>query len=130
MQSFSTEAQAHLARMRLQQDGIDATVHRFSRYRAIASGGFVLKVPVSDLKRAQFALKKLERPVDMDEYVSSDDESYVRCPKCSSVNIETAPLSLPLTVLAVVTFGIALLLIRRQRRCRKCGHSWQSRQVE
>ena len=124
VRSFKSETEAHLARSKLASMGIEATVHRFSRYRAVASGGYLLKVRPSDLSRARGILKKLDRDVDMDEYVSSDDESYARCPQCHSVNVTVEPLSGKLLALTVLFAGIPLFFLKRDRRCRKCGHTW------
>ncbi len=126
VRSFKSETEAHLARTKLANMGIEATVHRFSRYRAVASGGYVIKVRHQHLKRAQAILAKLDKEVDMDEYISSDDDSYVRCPKCQSVNINKLPLGKLVLAGCIVLMGIPLLFLKRDRQCRKCGHAWRS----
>ena len=125
VKSFRSEIEAHLARTKLQTAGIDASVHRFSRYRALTSGGYVLKVSSRDLGRARAILEKIEGDVDMDEYVSSDDETYRRCPSCDSVSVKAAPLPAALLVVVVLGLGVPLLFIKRDWSCRKCGHSWR-----
>jgi hypothetical protein len=125
VRSFRSETEAHLARTKLATMGIEGTVHRFSRYRAVAAGGYVLKVSHVHLKRAQAILSKLDTEVDMDEYVSADDDSYVRCPKCRSVNITTEPLPGKVLGLSLVLLGIPLLFLKKDRQCRKCGYAWR-----
>jgi len=125
VKSFKSEAEAHLACSRLNAEGIQAAVHRFSRYRAIASGGWLLRVHANDFARAESILKRINPEIDMDEYVSSDDDTYRRCPACRSVNVLTAPLPPRLRWLAVLGLGIPLLFIQRDRTCRKCGHKWR-----
>lgn len=125
VQSFSSEIEAHLARTMLKSAGIEATVHRFSRYRAMAAGGYVLKVAPPQFKRASKILEKMAQPVDMDEYISSDDESVRRCPSCQSANVEARPLPAKLLALGILGLGVPLLFIKRDRTCRKCGHTWR-----
>lgn len=125
VKSFSSEAEAHLARTKLAGARIPATVHRFSRYRAMASGGYLLKVRAQDLKKAKAILDKINPHVDMDEYVDKKDDAYVRCPQCKSVNVLTDPLPGKLLWLVIALLGIPLLFMRRGRKCRKCGHTWR-----
>lgn len=124
--SFKSEMEAHLAQSKLASVGVRSTVHRFSRYRALASGGYLLKVSVRDAARAKAILAKVaSTEVDMDEYVSSDDESYTRCPACRSVNVQAAPLPSWLFLLFVALFGLPFLFAARDWSCRKCGHHWR-----
>jgi len=125
VKTFKSEMEAHVARSKLESAGIMATVNRFSRYRALASGGYLLKVRPADLKKALAIFAKLDGEVDMDEYVSSDDDTYDRCPECDSVNVKAAPLPLPLLALSILGAGIPLLFIKRDWKCRKCSHEWR-----
>jgi hypothetical protein len=122
--TFASEIEAHLARSRLEADGIPATVHRFSRYRAIASGGYTLRVSARDFRRAKAVLDRCDAPIDMDEYVDENDDSYKRCPACRSVNVAAAALPRNTRRLVILAFGIPLLFIKRDWACRKCGHTW------
>ena len=125
VKSFKSEMEAHLARSKLAASGIKATVHRFSRYRALASGGYLLKVRPDQAARARAILKRFDSDVDMDEYVSSDDETYERCPKCQSVNIHAEPLPPRQWWLSMLLLGIPLLLVKRDWKCDKCSHTWR-----
>ncbi len=126
VKAFSNEVEATLARSRLAQEGIDGTVHRFSRYRALAGGGYVLKVTAADLSRALALLDELDTGIDMDEYVDADDTSYRRCPACRSVNVDTRPLGGWQRLLAVVSLGLFLWCIKRDCHCAKCGARWRA----
>ncbi|MHA1600417.1 MAG: hypothetical protein ACTSW2_06300 [Alphaproteobacteria bacterium] len=125
VKAFKNEVEAHAARTKLATVGITATVHRVSRYRAMASGGYVLKVRPADFQKAQTLFAKLDREIDMDEYVDPDDDAYTRCPECRSVNVKAAPVPGGLQVLAILGIGIPLLFIKRDWSCRKCGHTWR-----
>jgi hypothetical protein len=117
---------AHLAQSKLASEGIHSTVHRFSRYRAIAGGGYLLKVPLPDLAHAKEILKKIaSKEIDMDEYVDKDDDSYARCPKCKTVNVDTAPLTRGELIVACAGLGVPMLFIKRDHSCRRCKHTWK-----
>ncbi|MDQ1256727.1 MAG: hypothetical protein QG656_1326 [Candidatus Hydrogenedentes bacterium] len=125
IRTFGSEIEAHLARTELETHGIKAAVHKFSRYRAIAGGGYLLKVSEEFASRAQKILSKHDAPVDMDEYISSGDDSYTRCPECHSVNVDKTPLTTGMFLLTVACLGLPLLFIQRDCACRKCGHAWR-----
>jgi len=124
VKAFRNELEAHLARTVLKQKGIAATVHRYSRYRAISGGGYVLKTAPCDAEKARKIGGTVDDEVDMDEYVDSDDTSYRRCPECNSVNIKARPLSGKLAVLTFLTAGLVLLFLKRDWTCKRCGHQW------
>ena len=124
VKTCKSETEAHLAMSLLASAGIKANVHRFSRYRAIAGGGYLVKVSPKDIGRARSILKKTDRETDMDEYISSDDDSYTRCPKCNTVNVDAEPLAGARFWLTVLLIGIPLLFMKRKHTCRKCGYEW------
>ena len=124
VKTCKSETEAHLARSLLESAGIKAAVHRFSRYRAMAGGGYLVKVSPRDMGRARSVLKKTDRETDMDEYVSSDDDTYTRCPECNSVNVDVEPLAGAGLWLTVLLAGIPLLFMKRTHTCRKCKHVW------
>lgn len=121
LQSYSSEAEAQLVRGMLAGNGIAATVGRYSRYRAMAAGGWLLRVPPGDYARAQAILEKTSSGPDMDEYVDPDDLSYRRCPKCTSVNVTAAEEPF------LKALAGAFRLISRNWHCGKCGHTWVAR---
>lgn len=124
LRHFSNSIEADLARTRLAADGIHATVHKVSRYRAMSGGGYVLRVPHHQTARAQEIMGPLNRPIDMDEYVDADDESYRRCPKCRSVSVEVIPLTPNQRRTLLMTLGLAFPFVKRRRVCTKCSSEW------
>jgi hypothetical protein len=126
VKGYKTEFEANLACATLQRAGIQAKVHRFSRYRALAGSGYLVKTDLESVPKARILLDKIETGVDLDEYIDETDTSYRRCPKCRSANVEARPLSGGLTLLAVATLGIALFFIHRDWRCGKCGQHWRT----
>ena len=122
LKAFSNEMGAYLLKGRLELEGIPASVHRYSRYRAMAGGGYLLKVRNSDFEKAQSILTGFDTEIDMDEYVDSDDKTVRRCPQCNSVNVKPRPLPRKQAMFSLLTFGILLLFLRRDWDCRKCGH--------
>jgi hypothetical protein len=124
VKSFKSEVEAHLAQSKLKSVGISADVNRFSRYRAMASGGYTVRVDPKDLKRARAVLDKIDHDVDMDEYISSDDDTYRRCPKCDSVNVEAERLAGGKLWMSILLIGIPLIFMKRNYTCRKCQHGW------
>lgn len=119
-----SETEAHLAQSMLESAGVRAFVNRFSRYRAMSGGGYLVKVHARDVNRAKSILRKTNKEIDMDEYVSDDDDTYRRCPKCDSVNVVVAPLTGSRLWVTVLLIGIPLLFFSRDYSCRKCKHAW------
>jgi len=125
--SFKSEVEACLAQSKLASMGIQSRVHRFSRYRALASGGYQLNVARSDLDRARRLLNEIaEAGIDLDEYISSDDDSYPRCPACRSANVIVQPLPIALSLFAIALLGLPFLFIHRDWSCRKCHAHWRT----
>ena len=124
---FGSELEAHLARTLLEKHAIDSTVLRISRYRAMAGGGYGLRVPHDRLKEARRLLGELNNPVDMDEYIDADEPGHRRCPRCSSVNISAVPLPTKWFVMTFLSAGLLLFFLKRDWNCRKCGHHWRTR---
>ncbi|HPC16211.1 MAG TPA: hypothetical protein PLC72_07275 [Candidatus Hydrogenedentes bacterium] len=125
--SFQSEMEACLAQSKLASMGIRARVHRFSRYRSLASGGYQLKVARSDLDRARHILNETAgAEIDLDEYISSDDESCPRCPACRSANVDVQPLPLGVSLFAIALLGLPFLFIHRDWSCRKCHAHWRT----
>ena len=121
VREFASETEAYLACSLLEQHGIAATVHRYSRYRAMAGGGYHLKVPKGQGRQAK-ALLGTPGDIDMDEYADADDTRYRRCPECASVNVDSAALPPKQWLLNVLLLG----RLPRGRHCRKCGHDWRA----
>jgi hypothetical protein len=127
LQRYPESASACLVRSMLLQKGIPATVHRVSRYAGMGGAGYVLRVDSGNLAKARALLQKKATKVDMDEYVDGDDNSYRRCPQCRSVMVVREPLSGAQRSMALWTFGVIFLFMRKSFRCEKCGERWTGR---
>lgn len=126
VKAYKTEFEANLARTTLHRAGIAARVHRFSRYRALAGGGYLVQTDPAAVPRARAVLEALETGVDMDEYVDETDTTVPRCPACRSANVEAKPLSGRQSLWVAATLGLSLLFLHRDWRCTKCGHRWRT----
>ncbi|MEK7794694.1 MAG: hypothetical protein AAB353_09195 [Candidatus Hydrogenedentota bacterium] len=124
LRHFSNSVEADLARTRLQADGIHATVQKTSRYRAMSGGGYILRVPHHEIAHAQEIIGPINRAIDMDEYVDANDESYRRCPKCRSVNVEVVPLTPGQRRTVLMTLGLAFPFVKRCHVCTRCSVEW------
>jgi len=122
---FKSEIEACLLKHKLELEGLHPTVHSHSRYKAMAGAGVLVKVPPEEEGKALVLLAKMDKPIDMDEYVDADDASHARCPECGSVNIAARPLSAAEKRQAVLSLGVCLLFQRRDWNCQKCGYEWR-----
>ncbi len=113
-----------MARGLLESEGIEAEV--FDEYTiavqplySTALGGVKLVVLERDVGQALDILREQRA-----EATAYDEEKLGRCPRCESVRIGDNPLRFGIILLAIVTLGIAWLLLYRKYRCEECGHSW------
>lgn len=125
--TYPESASAHLALSKLNAEGIEGHIHRVSRYQAMAGHGYVLRVAAADSARASAILERYRGPVDLDEYVDTDDASYRRCPSCKSVMIQRGPYTVAQRLALVLTLGVASYVIVKDFRCTKCGQAWRDR---
>ena len=120
--TFRNVTKAHLARMKLDMEEIECflqdeyIVAIHSLYDNLV-GGVKLQVRESDVPRAREILQ-LHIPAPA-------PEEELACPKCGSTDINTDKFSRRLVFLSILLLGIPLPFIRRNRRCRACGHRWK-----
>lgn len=125
--SYTDAVQAHLARGRLEAEGVPAEVADEHYVWADwmmsnALGGVKLRVPERMAERAARILSDLEAG----EFALADpaqDEEH--CPRCGSDAIEASSGSWRLAVLGVHLFQLPLPFTRFSRCCRHCGHRWR-----
>lgn len=125
--TFTSPVEAHLAKGRLQVEGIQAIVlneHHISVNWPMsqALGGVKVQVPAEQLEAAKKVLEALARG----EY-AEPDALETKCPICGSNNIK-ARFSLPKLLFLIVSLGLsAIFPIRREKLiCRRCAHKWSS----
>lgn len=124
--SYTDAIQAHLARGRLEAEGIEAEVadeHYVSAnwMMSNALGGVKLRVPERMAERAAQILRELEAG----EFAlpeAARDETH--CPRCGSDAVEASSGSWRIAVLGLHLFQLPLPFTRFSHRCRHCGHRW------
>ncbi len=127
LQRYPNSATAYLVKGRLSQDGIESWVRRGSRYQAMGGSGYVVSVLPEHLERARKIIDSTNAEVDLDEYVDKNNTAFRRCPQCRSVMLQRQPLGRPRQLMVYATLGLALLVIVKPFRCKKCGHCWNAR---
>ena len=125
---YPTPPEAHLARSRLEVEGIPATL---ANELSVLSGfggaeSIELQVARSDVERASAILKERPDSTSEDDWASQDPVE--RCLVCQSSFVEVQSLPLPLRLLRALV-GAALPLpdsvfASRRRVCGVCGYRW------
>jgi len=127
--SFSTPYEAHLAKDRLEANGIMAVIA--DEYTAgmnwllsNAIGGVKVQVDKTDLENA---LKVLALNGAREEGVPEIDDGWGECPKCGSKAVEFVLERKGPAVLTWLLVGIPLLFPAKKLRCLNCHNYWQYR---
>jgi hypothetical protein len=122
--------EAHLARCRLEAEGIEAFVadeHIVSLqwlYSA-AVGGVKVQVRLRDAARARAILAAPAPRRSRSAGFVTDDLSAPRCPRCGSLEIEER-FARRLSFASALLLGFPLLIPRGRARCRSCGRRWRT----
>lgn len=131
--SFLDTHQAHVARLRLEAEGIRAALdgeHHIAMDWMISNavGGVKLLVLDSDVEQATRILQEDETEKDAaiasDEPIDDDAES---CPACQSMDFHQERLNRPMAFLSVLFFGFPLPFFSQNLACNSCGHRWRER---
>lgn len=125
--SFDTATEAHLARAKVEADGVPAFIVGADSMQMNPMFTFYpgmqvhLQVRRMDMDRAQELLSR-----DHDE-IASPESGFDSCPRCGSHHIERTRIT-NRTYLAwgyiFVPVAILLGLLNRGWRCRECGNRW------
>lgn len=132
---FGTPEEAHLAKGRLEAEGIEAfldnenlvAMHQF--LGAGATGGVGLRVAASQVDAAR---QILSTPAVLESVDGEalEDEGYAdenwRCPKCHRKHVELVKLPTWLLLACLPLLGAPLAFIKRRKVCQDCGHRWQT----
>ena len=119
---YSLPYEAHLARSRLDAEGIPAFVadeHTIGMQwlYSNALGGVRLQVPEPCVEEARRILAEdLEAPL-----VESQGEDKPRCPHCGSLDTEPHQLGRRWAFLVFLGLDFPLFPVRQGIRCRRCG---------
>jgi hypothetical protein len=127
--SCASPVEAHLARSRLEAEGIPAFVAdehivSVSWLYSAAVGGVKVLVRATDLEFARELLTA--RPLRRSALYVTDDLHAPRCPRCGSLAVEKH-FARRLTFASAVFLGFPLPLFGRRARCRTCSARWRPR---
>jgi DNA-directed RNA polymerase subunit RPC12/RpoP len=105
--TFGSAVEAHLAKGRLEMEGIESFVA--DEYAAATFGlsqtdGIRLQVRESDMGRA-LEIMGIEDDDEQDEQDEQDEEQEVTCPRCGSDDVRPP-------------------FLGQEWRCKACGHRW------
>jgi hypothetical protein len=124
--SYPDAIKAHLARGRLEAEGIPAMVadeHYVSAnwMMSNAIGGVKVQVSARMVERAAQVLRELEAG---EFELAEDGREDARCPRCGSSAVEANTGSWRIALLGLHLFQIPLPFSRVSHRCRHCRHVW------
>jgi hypothetical protein len=122
--AYTNAIEAHLARMRLEVEGVPAFVFH-EHYTclewqiSLALGGVKVYVHKNDLDHA----KRIVLAHDSGDYALEDDKKII-CAKCESDSIVKRRLSWKAAMLAVHFAYIPLYFRWATLKCLRCAHEW------
>ncbi len=128
--TFSGPIEAHLARARLEAEGIpcmvmDEYLVRIDWLLSNAIGGVKLVVPSGEAARARDALRPRPRLVETaDEHTP---EGELSCPRCRSLDVYFHRFDRRVAALAWLVVGFIVPWRRRAWVCAECGYAWRER---
>ncbi len=130
--TFTQGIDAHLARLRLESEGIECVVADEHTVGANwlysnAVGGVKLQVSTSDVERATGILSR--EPVFATPQVpeSTEDDGDPRCPNCNSTDVSYERFARRVVFVCWLFLGIPLLFLKRKWKGLKCTHQWKAK---
>ncbi|MCX4030098.1 DUF2007 domain-containing protein [Endozoicomonas sp. SM1973] len=122
--SYTDAIQAHLARGKLEAEGIFATVahehHIWADWMlSNALGGVKVQVHADQVEQA----KQIVANLASGQY-AIEDEYKIHCPKCNSVQVEEQRTRWKIAFLGLFIFHIPLPYRRGKLKCLDCDHHW------
>lgn len=129
--TFSQPVEAHLARTKLESEGIDCLVCdeylvRVNWLLSNAVGGVKLRVPWWDEHRAREALRPRPRLVVVADDAAGHAEGEV-CPECRSYDVYYHRFSRRAAGVFWLAFGFIVPWLNRRWLCKQCGYEWKGR---
>lgn len=129
--SFSQPVEAHLARTKLESEGIpcvvgDENLVGIYSFLSNAVGGVKLKVPSYAVEQARDALRPRPHLVVLAE---DDDgaEGEMACPRCRSYDVYYRRYSRRMAGFFILLFGFLVPWRDRRWTCKQCGYEWKER---
>ncbi len=126
--TFSQPVEAHLARARLEAEGIPCVVAdeylvRVNWLLSNAVGGVKLMVPAWEAPRARDVLRPRPRPVEVADENTPPDE--LSCPRCRSLDVYYQRFDRRVAGLAWLLLGFIVPWRRDAWVCTECGYAWR-----
>ena len=129
--SFSQPIEAHLARTKLESEGIpcivgDENLIRVDWLLSNAVGGVKLKVPAHAADQAREAL----RPQPQLVVVAADGEASdgeMICPRCRSYDVYYRRYSQRVAGIFILLLGFLIPWRDQRWTCKQCGYEWKER---
>ncbi len=127
--SFSQPVEAHLARTKLESEGIpcvvgDENLIRVDWLLSNAVGGVKLMVPVSEVDRARDALRPQPRLVVASPHGEHADGEMI-CPRCRSDDVYFNRYSRRMAGFFILLVGFLIPWRDRRWACTQCGYEWK-----
>jgi Putative prokaryotic signal transducing protein len=127
--SFSQPVEAHLARTRLEAEGIPCVVGNEHLVRvdwllSNAVGGVKLMVPRSELERARDALRPRPHLVVVGGHGELAEGEMI-CPRCRSDDVYYSRYSRRVASVFILLLGFLIPWRDRRWACTQCGYEWK-----
>jgi hypothetical protein len=124
--------EAHLARTRLESEGIQCVVRdeylvRVNWLLSNAIGGVKLMVPEWEADRARDILRPRPRLVVVADETDVAGEDELICPRCRSYDVYFHRFNQRIAGLAWLMFGFIVPWLSRKWVCKQCGYEWKER---
>ena len=125
--SFSQPVEAHLARTKLESEGIpcmvgDENLVRVDWLLSNAVGGVKLMVPAGELERAREALRPRPRLVVVS---NNAPEGELICPRCHSDDVYYSRFNRRIAGFFILLLGFLIPWRDRRWACTQCGYEWK-----
>jgi len=129
--SFGQPIEAHLARTKLESEGIpcvigDENLVRVYGFLSNAVGGVKLKVPDFAAEQARELLRPRPHLVVVAEEGETSDGDMI-CPRCRSYDVYYRRYSQRVAGIFILLFGFLIPWRSRRWTCTQCGYEWKER---
>ena len=127
--SFSQPFEAHLARTRLEAEGIACVVSdeylvRVDWFLSNAVGGVKLMVPAGEAARARDVLRPRPRLVAVADAGTRADGEMI-CPRCRCDDVYYTRYNRRLAGVFILLLGFLIPWRDRRWSCKQCGYAWK-----
>jgi Putative prokaryotic signal transducing protein len=129
--AFSQPIEAHLARTKLESEGIacmvgDEYLVRVDWFLSNAIGGVKVMVPAWEAERARDILRPRPHLVVVANTGDPADGDMI-CPRCRSYDVYYQRYSRRVSSIFILLFGFLIPWRDRRWSCTQCGYEWKER---